>query len=538
MPSDDDVNNVVKNPMYPFPSKLPPSTSGSLPRRLSNASLRGSATPTPRPRMQRSDSHHSIGSQQTTQTTASVPKAFNQLSFGENNLLRELENEAEESVSTKYNTRKRTGTVANELTGHRTRKASLESMDGTAKLFVYSGKSKLQRLFDFLDIVVPRLQQRLSFYAGIFFLLLLFIISGFFTHSGSSVGMFFCVMLIDIATAVVDHAVFVYFIDPIFINHYKIAYLLHGFNGPLGLLMCVLIVGASLRGFKATSSLPNWDHLIVACVFVIICICMKNWFIRKHYTALLEKRFLNKLFKLETWNILLSELATSKPPKEPKAPILTDSGSISQRKHNTNIATMLENIHVPDPSMVVDPLMQLQQKVINVFADLVDATSRYNDEYEEDVDMTLLLRSQQGKSQHAGNDSEDIPEDADLLEKGGYVRVQEAPQSTVSLKDREKLALKSQIRKRKTFWELAARISSSYGTVRIYTYNGPVLIHRKFQAKQFGKSLYKHLSRGGKVVVTTDMLKAIFAQNAGSHKDDFNGNWIGGSSKGGSSRKY
>ncbi|RYH22797.1 hypothetical protein EON65_18735 [archaeon] len=357
MPTEDD--NTVKNPMYSFPTKLPPNTSqtGGI-------------------RRQRSDSQQSLSSQQTTGTTASVPKAYNQLSFGENNLLREIENEVEESVSAKYTTRKRAGTVATELAGHRTRKASLESVDGgAAKLFTYNGRSKLQRLFDFLDIVVPRLQQRLSFYAGMFFLLLLFIISGYFTHSGSSVGMFFCIMLIDTATAITDHAVFVYFIDPIFINHYKIAYLLHGFNGPLGLLMCVLIVGASLKGFRATSSLPNWDHLIVACVFVIICICMKNWFIRKHYTALLEKRFLNKLFKLETWNILLSELATSKPPKVSKAPNTSDSASISQRKHN-NIAAMLENIHVPDPSVMVDPLMQLQQKVINVFADLVDATSR------------------------------------------------------------------------------------------------------------------------------------------------------------------
>lgn len=155
--------------------------------------------------------------------------------------------------------------------------------------------------------------------------------------------------------------------------------------------------------------------------------------------------------------------------------------------------------------------------------------------------MSLLLRSQQGKSQHASNDSEDIGEDtADLLEKGGYRRVQEPTKATTgSLKDKEKIALKSQIRKRKTFWELAARISSSYGTVRIYTYNGPVLIHRKFQAKQFGRSLYKHLSRGGKVVVTIEMLKAIFVQSAESHKEEFAGNWIGGSSKGGgSSRKY
>lgn len=85
------------------------------------------------------------------------------------------------------------------------------------------------------------------------------------------------------------------------------------------------------------------------------------------------------------------------------------------------------------------------------------------------------------------------------------------------------MKLKAQLRKRKTFWQLAAHISENMGALRVFTYNGPVLLHRKFQAKKFGQSLHTHLSRGGKMEVTHEVLEKIFIWHQYHVENDFCG---------------
>eukprot|EP00981_Chlorochromonas_danica_P005761 scaffold1187_cov181-Ochromonas_danica.AAC.25 len=507
---DDDDEGSIRSPLYrgPLSSEYRPEVNNTSNYNLTTSrkySIPGSPSRPP-PSMPpltlpRQESVRSIHSTHTIPTGIASAKPFT-ISSGENALLKDIEKREEEHfTSCKYNTatspRARGASVADELGIIRPRRASVESIDTSRNLYT---RSKLQAVFNFIDLVVPKLQQRVNFYCVGFLIVCLFELSGDISHPGSWLAFFMCVMLIDLGTAIFDHSLFIYFIDRIFINHYKIAYLLHGFNGPLGVLLAILIVGESLKDFRAVDTMPEWSRLITAMAFVTVCACAKNWYVRKHYIGVLEKRFVNKLFKLETWNILLSELATMKPPKA-----LGMSGKASTTNGDENRSEVDSEKGSKDVTKVIrekigragentaSAFSHLQKKVIDVFADLVDATSQYNDDYEDDVDVITLLKAQMAARSTSGDKA-----------AGGMAYT---------------AALKSQIRQRKTFWELAARMSSNAGVLRILTFNGPVVIQRKFQAKAFGRSLYKHLSRGGKVPVTLDIIRRVFEEQHESGKE-------------------
>jgi hypothetical protein len=369
------------------------------------------------------------------------------------------------------------------------------------------------------------------------------------THPRSWFGLFFSLIGLDIATSIIDHAFFVYFIDKIFANHFNIAYLLHSFNGPIGLLITAFFAKSSFPEFDAVKTIASWDRIVNAVVIVLLFVCIKNWYTRKHYIALLERRFADKLFQMETWNIVLSELSSRKPPKTIKRQLISpqvrknhtnsvtsgsgggegssvknDSNSVTPKPARTdsNIKDYIENIEndltingIGTFFSAVPGLQKFHKKVINVFADLVEATSKYNDEYEEDVDVASQIRrniSKSGKSR--GKDSENNsrvpspPRDDDDSPLLGETITRSTTMTSTTNQTNDRIRM--EIRKRKTFWELAARISTNMGTLKIRTYNGPVVIRRKFQAKEFGQSLYLHLSRGNKYIINHELFAALF----------------------------
>jgi ribosomal protein L31E len=67
-------------------------------------------------------------------------------------------------------------------------------------------------------------------------------------------------------------------------------------------------------------------------------------------------------------------------------------------------------------------------------------------------------------------------------------------------------------RKRRSFWQSAARLNQTAGVMKVITYNGVVTLRSQEQARQFGQKLFKHLSKGGKVVVTPDLIKKLFEE--------------------------
>lgn len=428
-------------------------------------------------------------------------------------------------------TRSRTGSVAQEFklnnmtTSTKVRRHSGDSVDGILAYQSSISGSKYRKFFDFLDATIPKFQNRLNIYCCGFFLLCLFALSENLNYPSSWYGLFFSLIGLDIATAIIDHMFFVYFIDKIFINHFDIAYLLHGFNGPIGMLIAIFFAKNSFDDFKAVKTNSSWDRWIDACVIILLFTCIKNWYSRRYYITLLERRFTDKLFQMETWTILLSELSSTKPPKTIKTHYAAGiKGKIEEQREK--IGEYIENLE-NDLAMngigtifgyAVPGLNTLQKKVINVFADLVEATSKYNDNYEDDVDIATQIRRNRGETIVAVPGAS-LSQKAIPRERKISSATAETGSTMNKLSKEEIKQLKSKLRKRKTFWELAARTSLNMGLLKIYTYNGPVIIRRKFQAKEFGKSLYLHLSRGNKYYITHALLQSLFENSSNSQKE-------------------
>lgn len=68
---------------------------------------------------------------------------------------------------------------------------------------------------------------------------------------------------------------------------------------------------------------------------------------------------------------------------------------------------------------------------------------------------------------------------------------------------------------KKLFWARMSELNE--GTLKFTTYNGIVRINKRKQAKVFGEKLYVHLSREEKCTVTSQMLRDAIAKNFGAH---------------------
>jgi hypothetical protein len=238
--------------------------------------------------------------------------------------------------------------------------------------------------------------------------------------------LYFAAIGLEFSMSIVDRIVFK-LIDIIFYKFYDVAYLLHSINGPLGLLLTVLIMQEYFGYFEASEIFPDFGAFLSAFTVIVICLIVKNWFARQQYVYLLQRRFAEKLEMLETWTIVLSELASTRPPSAQR---FMDSFTIPKEKG---------------------------KRVKNVFADLV-------------TDL----------------DEGSIDEDA--------------------------LTRRNLYNSRKHFWKTASRLNASAGNMQLLTYNGPVYIKSQMQAKIFGKHLFKHLSKAGKMLVNRELLKTLIEE--------------------------
>jgi ribosomal protein L29 len=67
-------------------------------------------------------------------------------------------------------------------------------------------------------------------------------------------------------------------------------------------------------------------------------------------------------------------------------------------------------------------------------------------------------------------------------------------------------------KRRRSFWQSAARLTKTSGVIQVVTYNGVVTLRSQEQARRFGRKLYQHLSKGGKVEVTAELLRRLFEE--------------------------
>jgi hypothetical protein len=447
--------------------------------------------------------------------------------------------------------------------------------DPDLNYLTYKGAS-LQKLFSLYDATIPKISRRLSIYfIGLFFLTLL-VIGQAIDESTSWFTVYFTLVAIDIAATILDHAVFIFVIDMVFMHHFNYAYLLRSFNGPLGLFVTAYFAGSFFDNSAAVKSFPLWHRLVTGVVITLMFMCLKNWYSRKQYIAVLERRFRDKLYQLETWNIILSELSSRKPPKTIlRSEFVTSSTESSiagtpernsfrqnirdffirpndhpinhshshddeekqdekaeekeKMRHPTTLShepsirsaaqaslrdirqnsrasvrrrSVSSALHLPSHGDV--PGLDSEEKPVkNVFSGIASATQK--DEFVDKEDKKLAQQVRNSliiSSKTSSNGS--------VVTATGERKVR----MTHSEKVKNVIHLKKRLRQRRTFWDLAARISTNAGALSVMTYNGLVVLRKRSDAKDFGHLLFQHLSRGNQYVITPELFEELFCPSA------------------------
>jgi hypothetical protein len=405
--------------------------------------------------------------------------------------------------------RKRAGTLAKSLFDGTIAQDSLPTVGGSGsnnpekELKEYHSlkrRAYLTRFIYFLNAIIPQFGYRLNLYFFALFILSLLAITEALPYPVSAIALFFALCALDMACAIFDHLLFVYVIDVIFVYRFDIAYVLRAFHGPFGMILGLFFAISPISpfgSFRAISGFRDLRRYINAAILILFLICLKDFYVRKHYIKILEERFADKLFQIETWNIILNELASKKPPKGSQKTGAGDENEnyfgLYANDPRDNLGTrVLEKLGVVGTGIEkgLAGVGFMKTTVVNVFSELVEATADYDDddEEEESEDENLVRQLQTTPLK---------PDDTRRRAKS-----QQAQDAN------KKLSRK--LRKRKTFWELAARISINSGCLKVTTYGGAITIRRKAQAKDFGRLLYHHLSRHDRYIISHHLLNLIF----------------------------
>jgi hypothetical protein len=165
-----------------------------------------------------------------------------------------------------------------------------------------------------ITYLVPDFSYRANAYMAALFLLLVSYIADSYDRPGQVLKLFVCTAALEFVCSMLDRVVYK-IIDMVFASRFDIAYQLHSLNGPLGLILTVLIIRNFWHILDARQLIQGWRSYVTAAAVFIICLCAKNWIGRRQYVYLLERRFTDKVENLNSMIIILSELASTRPPK-------------------------------------------------------------------------------------------------------------------------------------------------------------------------------------------------------------------------------
>jgi hypothetical protein len=179
---------------------------------------------------------------------------------------------------------------------------------------VNGGTKMMRNLRKTLRFLFPDLGRRINIYLAVIFLLFVTYTARKISHARKMFTLFGVTALLELACSVLDRISYK-LIDKAFTTHFNVAYQLHALNGPFGFIIAVTIMRGSWYKFDAPSLVPLWDTFLTAAAAFIICLAAKNWTSRRQYVYLLEKRFTDKVEGLNTKVIILSELASTRPPR-------------------------------------------------------------------------------------------------------------------------------------------------------------------------------------------------------------------------------
>ena len=165
-----------------------------------------------------------------------------------------------------------------------------------------------------IHYMTPNFNQRVNIYFLILFLLVIAMVARKFKTPRRLLILYLATISLEFACSLADRLLSK-LIDIVFEAHFDIAYQLHSLNGPFGMVLAVLLMRTYWDFFDASELIKGWDNYIVAAAIFLICLCAKNWLGRRQYIYLLEHRFTEKVENLNNNIIVLSELASTRPPK-------------------------------------------------------------------------------------------------------------------------------------------------------------------------------------------------------------------------------
>jgi hypothetical protein len=187
----------------------------------------------------------------------------------------------------------------------------LTELSGAGESGISRTIRKLREAFRFL---IPDLGRRINIYLAALFLLFVSFAARKAPNARKIFALFGFTALLELVCSVIDRCVYK-LIDKAFRARFNVAYQLHAINGPLGLIITVTIMRLAKYKFDARSLVPHWNTYLTAAAVFIICLAVKNWVSRRQFIYLLERRFTDKVESLNTMIIILSELASTRPPK-------------------------------------------------------------------------------------------------------------------------------------------------------------------------------------------------------------------------------
>jgi hypothetical protein len=362
----------------------------------------------------------------------------------------------------------------------------------------------------FADSFTERAQFRTKLYTGYLLGVFACFASGILDTNHFAEWMLFwaCSTGIEFCSALVD-SMFFCILDNSLRANFKVAYILKSFNGPMSWLLTAFGVQTLLNRkipyvtenlfvpyFSESSVSERSSVTIIFILFVI-----KQYAERINYTNLLELRFAERLLQLDLWTVVLSELASTKPPT---------TTSDEMQKHDkangdkTSDGGMRLESSLRSAAGSASTSSKAKTKVRDAFAAVVASTSAFGNQISRHLgegDNLYTAKKSSSLRNHFGLGA-DTASSSGIRGRARSTSNEGRPGSATDENGVYSSGTWS-------FWESAYRLSGHYGSLQLQTYNGEAWIRKRRHATNFGKSLYNHLSKGGKVKVTHMVIHSL-----------------------------
>ena len=257
-------------------------------------------------------------------------------------------------------------------------------------------------------------------------------------------------------------------LEALWIGDYGFIFCLSSLHSPFVCLSSVIFIASVNSELKLPGNVTTSDRLFTVLFWIILFTGAKRYYVKKSYLQLLEKRLMGKLKEIESWQVILSSLASSKP----KAKVSSyPSGDSLSELHGDRASKVSDALSGSSSSSSNSGGKYKHISARNMNTLNKTKKARILDAFDEIVKATKVLDSRVDESDSV-DDGEDDGDDI----------------------------LQQQL-SRRSFWERAQNIKK--GTVKIYTTSGVVKLRNKQHAASFAKRLFLHLTKGATKPLTS-----------------------------------